>query len=93
MGQIVQDFFLLLHLAALEEGRRLLENRAVLRASQVPAHGVGKPEVVVGDVGPHAPAGGGMPPMLDVALGELPRRHAEEVFARYPVVAELVGSE
>ena len=65
---------------------------------------VGQPEQVVGDPRAHAAPAGRVPPVLDVALDELPGRGAQQVLARQPgrgdhqrqhvlqLIAESVGA-
>ena len=71
---------------------------------EVVRDGVGQPEQVVGDARAHAAARRRVPPVLHVALDELPRRGAQEVLARelglrhgerhhvLQLVAEAVGA-
>ena len=59
---------------AFEERHHLVEDRSVAGALDVVRDGVGEPDPVVGDAGAHALPGVRQPPMLHVALDELPRR-------------------
>ena len=67
---------------AREKRNRLVEDGVIARDLDVVVHGVGEPEQVVGDPGPHAFAGRFVPPVLDVSLLELPRRGPQQVGAR-----------
>ncbi len=54
-----------------EEGDDLVENASIAGDLDVLGGREGKPEEIVGDAGPHAGAGLGVPPVLHVALAEL----------------------
>ena len=53
---------------------------------------VGKPCAVVGDPRAHALAGMRQPPMLDIALDELPRRRAQQMCSRVIVGCAAVSA-
>src|SRR5690349_12311741 len=80
--QVVVGILLRRDRAALEEVRRLVEHGCVAGGPDVPACGQWQPEVIVGAMRPHAPPGGWMPPMLDVAFEELPARAEGDLLAR-----------
>ena len=67
---------------AVEERHLLVEDRHVARRLDIVRRDRGEPRPVVGDARAHALAGRREPPMLDVALDELPRRRAQDVLAR-----------
>lgn len=56
-----------------EEGNDLVEETDIACDFKVVDNRVRQPQQVIGDTGPHAPAGRRMPPVLDVTLNELPR--------------------
>ena len=71
-----------LELGSLDERDALLEDRGVVGDREVAVDRVRQPEAIVGDPGAHAAPCRWMPPVLDVPLGELARRGAQDVLAR-----------
>ena len=67
---------------SLDERHDLVEHADVAGHGHVAVDGVGQPQAVVGDARPHATARRRVPPVLDVALGELLGRGTQEVLAR-----------
>ena len=55
-----------------EEGNDLVEETDIAGDFKVVDDRIRQPQKIIGDTGPHAPAGRRMPPVLDVALNELP---------------------
>ena len=55
-----------------EEGNDLVENTDIAGHFKVMEDRVRQPQKIIGDTGPNAPSGRWMPPMLDIALNELP---------------------
>src|SRR5439155_23407377 len=68
---------------SVEEGDDLVEDGAVAGDLDIVSDDVRQPEQVIGDPGSDAAAAGRMPPVLDVALAELPRRGAQHVLPRH----------
>ena len=66
----------------LQIGHDLVEDRQIARGQRVGRGDVGQPERVVGDPGADPPAVGRVPPVLGVALGELPGGRAEDLRLR-----------
>src|SRR5579872_7477079 len=67
----------------LQEGDGFVENGFVARNVDILADRISEPGAIIGDAGAHALAGMRQPPVLDVALDELPRRRAQQVRARH----------
>ena len=67
---------------AFEERNGFVEHERVSRRLDILRDRIGEPRAVVGNSGADALAGMGQPPMLHVALDELPRRSAKQMFAR-----------
>ena len=67
---------------AFEERHALVEHARVAGRRDVVRAGVRQPEQVVGEMGAHAGAGGRVPPVLDVAGGELARRGQDDLLAQ-----------
>ena len=65
-----------------EEGHPLVEHRAVRADLHVVGRGIGQPEQVVREMRAHPGAARHVPPVLDVALGELARRIDEDLLAQ-----------
>ena len=55
-----------------------------LRRAHVAAGRLRQPQIFVGEMRAHAVAAGRMPPVLHVALHELPARATQQLFAREP---------
>ena len=55
-----------------EEGNDLVEKTDIAGDFKVMDDRVRQPQKIIGDPGPNAPAGRRMPPVLDIALNELP---------------------
>ena len=89
---------------AVEERDPFVEDPQIGGDAEVLRRGVGQPDAIVADPGPHALARVREPPVLHVARGELPRRRAQQVFSReigprererHPVlqlIAEAIGA-
>src|SRR5207245_2238362 len=69
-------------LGPFEEGDDLVEDGAVASDFDILGDDVREPEQVIGDPGSDAAAAGRVPPVLDVALAELPRRSAQHMLPR-----------
>src|SRR5258706_7353359 len=67
---------------SLEKRDLLVEHARVARDVDIMPHDVRKPYPIVGNARADAAAGLGQPPMLNVALDELPRCGPQNVFAR-----------
>ena len=67
---------------SLEKGNGFVEQRVVAGGPQVVRCGVRQPEEVIGYARAHAASGRLVPPMLHVALDELPRRGLDDLRAR-----------
>ena len=65
-----------------KERHDLMEDRIVAGGAYVMRSDEGEPEQIVRHARAHARTGLGMPPVLHVALDELPRGRAQDVFAR-----------
>src|SRR3989441_7516363 len=65
-----------------EEWNDLVEEARVLGDLEIPEDHVRKPEQIVGDAGPNAATRQRVPPVLDVALDELPRGGPKHVLTR-----------
>src|SRR5207244_12115949 len=65
-----------------EERNDLVEEARVLGDLEIPEDHVRKPEQIVGDAGPNAATRQRVPPVLDVALDELPRGGPKHVLTR-----------
>ena len=65
-----------------KEGNDFIEETDIASDFKVVDDRVRQPEQIIGDAGPHAPAGWRMPPVLDIALHELPRGGAQHLRAR-----------
>ena len=65
-----------------EERHLFVEDRRIARRLDVVRRDRGEPRPVVGDARAHALPGRREPPMLEIALDELPRRCAQDVLAR-----------
>jgi len=65
-----------------EERHLFVEDRAIARRLDVVRRDRGEPRPVVGDARAHALTSGREPPMLEIALDELPRRCAQDVLTR-----------
>ena len=72
-------------------GTRSSRIAAIARRLDIVRGDRGEPRPVVGDARADALAGGRQPPMLDVALDELPRRRAQQMCSR--VIAGRATSE
>ena len=89
---------------AVDERHRLVEDGHVARGLDIVRRDRGEPRPVVGNARANALAGRREPPMLDIALDELPPRRAQDVLARHlgpgdrerhdvlKLVAEAVGA-
>ena len=71
-----------LELRALEKRKQFVEHERVLRRFDILGDRIGQPGPIVGYTGPDALTGMRQPPVLHVALGELPGCRAQQVFAR-----------
>ena len=58
-----------------------VENRRVLGGLEIVCHRIRQPEAIVGDPSPNSATGRRMPPVLDIALAELPGCGSQQVFA------------
>src|SRR5688572_21812597 len=93
-----------LELLAFEERHHLAEDGGVSGCLDIMGDGIGKPCSVVRNSCTHALAGMWQPPMLNIALDELPRRRPEQMLARHrrahggerhavlQLIAEAIGS-
>ncbi len=102
--QVVDLVLVRIQLSHGQEGRRLVEHRAIACDAHVVIDDIRQPREVVGESSPHSAAALRMPPVLDVALGELPPGRADYVLARdrrlrvdechhvLQLVAEAVGA-
>src|SRR5450755_896807 len=70
-------------LGTFEKRNGLVEHSDVFSDIDVMRHRVREPNAIIGDARAHALSRGHLPPMLDVALHELPRRGAKEMLARH----------
>ena len=89
---------------AFQERHLLVQHGGIAGRADIMRDGIGEPGPVVGDPRAHALAGMRQPPMLHVALDELPRRRAQQVRARHrrprcderhavlQLVAEAIGA-
>src|SRR5688572_20554406 len=59
-----------------QKGHSLFEHVRITSRLDVVRDGIGQPEQVVRDFCTHAPAGGWVPPVLNISFQELPRRGA-----------------
>ena len=103
-GLVVEGFLAISEQAGFEEGDGFGEHAGIAGGGDVAGGGVGQPQEIVGDAGARAAAGGGKPPVLDVAFLELARGADEQMFAGQPgafvqeregilqLVAEAVGA-
>ena len=69
-------------LRALEKRNQFVKHEHVFRRLDILRDSVREPSAIIGDARPNPLARLRQPPMLHVALGELTRRGAEQVFAR-----------
>ena len=81
IGQIVIRVLLGVYRAALDEVDRLIQHAGVPGVQDVAARRQRQPEVIIGAMGPYAPAQGGVPPMLDISFRELAGGAQEQVLA------------
>ncbi len=81
--QVVHFLFAGLELSHLQERGILIEDRSVAGHAQVLIHHERKPHQIIGESRAHAASALRMPPVLHVALHELARGRAHDVFARY----------
>eukprot|EP00825_Cyclidium_porcatum_P015593 TRINITY_DN18937_c0_g2_i1.p2 TRINITY_DN18937_c0_g2~~TRINITY_DN18937_c0_g2_i1.p2 ORF type:complete len:499 (+),score=45.42 TRINITY_DN18937_c0_g2_i1:295-1791(+) len=79
--QVIVGVLLGLDRPGVQIGNRFVQHSGVRQALDVVARHVGQPQVVVGEMGPHPAARGGVPPMLHIALAELARGGAEKMLA------------
>ena len=73
-GQIVIRVLLRVYRAAFDEVDGFIQHARVPCVQDVTARRQGQPEVIIRTACTHAPARGGMPPMLDISLLELTGR-------------------
>ena len=64
-----------------EKGHHFIEHRPVTCCLDVVRRDVGQPEQIIRAARPRAPTAGGMPPVLDIALDELPARGQQQMGA------------
>ncbi len=65
-----------------DKGDLFVENARVVGDLNVVRHGEREPEQIVRAQGSHPRAGGRVPPVLDIALLELPRRGRQDMLPR-----------
>ena len=82
LGQSVRLAVRRLRAAAPSERHALVEHAGIARRADVLGNDVRQPQQIVGAASTEAPAGRLVPPVLDVALHELPPRGAKDVLAR-----------
>ncbi len=80
-GQIVIRVLLRVYRAAFDEVDGFVQHPGVPGVQNVAARRQRQPQIIIRTVRAHAPARGGMPPMLDISLRELTGRAAEQVLA------------
>ena len=80
--QIVGVVLLGFERPAAQEVQILIEHRGIACRFNVVGGDVSKPGAIIGDLGAHALPRRGQPPVLHVALDELPRGRAQHLFAR-----------
>ena len=81
-GQVVVRILVGVERPAFDEVNLFLEHAGVAGGVDVAARGQGQPQVVVRAVRPDTASRRRMPPVLDVALAELPRRRQQQVLPR-----------
>ncbi len=82
-GQVVVAVLLFVDGTSLEVRHLLAQDARVAQRGDVAADGVGQPQVVVRDARADPAAEERMPPVLDVALAELPRRRTQDLLTQY----------
>src|SRR5688572_24260418 len=70
-------------LRSYQEGSDFVKDARVAGRPGIVMRRKGKPKIIVGEARADTAAARRMPPMLDVAFDELPRRGAEEVLPRF----------
>ncbi len=68
--------------AAFEEMNRLIQHPGVAGRQYIAARRQWQPKVIIRTMRAHAPARGGMPPMLDISLQELPACAQQQLLAQ-----------